>query len=65
MKKKYFQSKVKIMKHNTIGNWTGQGKKTLGDLNQIKGFLSEFIGEIKDEAIPLIIEEFKIEFKLK
>ena len=54
---------MKIIKN--IGNLNDQRKKTFDGLNNIKRFAVEFVGEIKDEAIPLIIDDFKIEFKLK
>ncbi len=54
---------MKIVKN--IGNLKDQRRKTFAGLNSIKLFAVEFIGEIKDEAVPLIIEDFKIEFKLK
>ena len=48
-----------------ISNSKYQRKKTFDGLNSIKKFAVEFVDEIRDEAIPLIIEDFKIEFKLK
>ncbi len=56
---------MKIVKNISSINLKDQRKKTFDGLNKIKIFADEFIGEIRDEAIPLIIEDFKIEFKLK
>ncbi len=36
---------------------------TRDDLGDIKGFVDEVITEIKEDAIPLLIDEFKNEFK--
>jgi hypothetical protein len=55
--------RVKIVKN--IVNSKDPRKNTFDGFNNIKTFVVEFIGEIKDEAIPLIIEDFKIEFKIK
>ncbi len=57
--------RLKIVKNIDINNLKDQGRKTFDNLNRIRKFADEFIVEIRDEAIPLIIEDFKIEFKLK
>jgi hypothetical protein len=36
---------------------------TRDDLGEIKGFVDEVITEIKEDAIPLLIDEFRNEFK--
>jgi len=40
-------------------------KITKNDLNRVKIFLGGVIHEIRDEAIPLLIEEFNSEFRRK
>lgn len=53
------------MKTMVTRNGINQRSRTLDDFNRIKGFVYDTIDEIMGEAIPLLMEEFKVEFKLK
>ena len=53
------------MKHVIMVSWMNQGKRTIESLIQVKNFIGEVLLEIKDDAIPLLVEEFKDEFLKK